>query len=41
MSSGLRKDPDQFFPHFLCKLRQVLFAQHPDVGRGSDAVEQA
>ena len=39
MTSGLRQNLDQLIPHFLCKLRQILFAQRLDIGRGTDSVE--
>ena len=41
MSSSLGKDFDQFIAHFLCKLRQLLFAQRFDICWRTDAVEQA
>jgi hypothetical protein len=41
MPSGLRKDSDQFFPHFLCELGQILFAQRLDISGGLNPVEQA
>ncbi|KAF5407302.1 MAG: hypothetical protein Udaeo2_25770 [Candidatus Udaeobacter sp.] len=41
MPSGLGKDADQLFPHFLCELWQILFAQRFDFRRRADPIEQA
>jgi hypothetical protein len=40
MPSGLGKDADQLFPHFLCELWQILFAQGFDIRRRADLIEQ-
>src|ERR1700730_11953773 len=40
MPSGLRKDADQFLPHLLRELWQILFAQGFDIRRRADLIEQ-
>jgi hypothetical protein len=39
MASRLGKDSDQFFPHVLCELGQILFAERFNVGGRSNPVE--
>src|SRR5439155_7543362 len=40
MPSGLVKDSDQFFPHLLCELGQILFAHRLYISRRLNPIEQ-
>jgi hypothetical protein len=40
MPARLRENFDQFVSHFLCELRQILFAKRFDVGWRMDSIEQ-
>jgi hypothetical protein len=41
MTSGLRQDFDKLITHFVCELREILFAERFDIGGRTDPVEQA